>query len=82
MIMAWSIFFVLVILEVLHSIEWNPKKTHMFDLFFLFVVSGTENLDELVSAVMQRTGGAKDNDRPQILVKISSYFSYILSILA
>ncbi|KAL6219721.1 hypothetical protein ACLB2K_007480 [Fragaria x ananassa] len=29
--------------------------------------SGTENLDEFVSAVMQRTGGAKDNDRPQIL---------------
>lgn len=45
--------------------------THLFDLFSLFFLSGTENLDELVSAVMQRTGAAKDNDRPQILVKIS-----------
>lgn len=54
--------------------------THLY-LFSLFFLSGTENLDELVSAVVQRTGAAKDNDRPQILVKFSSYFSYLLFIL-
>lgn len=45
---------------------------HLFDLFSLSFLSGMENLDELVSAVMQRTGAAKDNDRPQILVKFQA----------
>lgn len=38
------------------------------NLFSLFS-SGMENLDELLSAVMQRIGAANDHDRPHILVK-------------
>ena len=44
-----------------------------FSFFFFWVgpisfLSGTENLGELVSAVMQRIGAADDQNRPQLLV--------------
>lgn len=42
--------------------------THAQRVHFFFQSSGTENLDELVSAVMRRIGTANDQNCPQILV--------------
>lgn len=47
----------------------QPTMTYL-NLFSLFS-SGVENLEELVSAVMQRIGAANHRDRPHILVKPS-----------
>lgn len=39
----------------------------------IFCSSGTENLNELLSAVMQRTASSNDHRRPQLLVSCWAY---------
>ena len=40
---------------------------------FIFCSSGTENLDELLLAVMQRIASSNDHSRPQLLVSCWVY---------
>lgn len=42
---------------------------------FVFTNLGTENLDELLSTVMQRIGAESGSDQPQILVSFLAVFS-------
>lgn len=52
-------------LQQYYRIQLTMTYLNLFSLFS----SGMENLDELLSAVMQRIGAANDHDRPHILVK-------------
>lgn len=59
--------------------SWPYVGGYIFDISLPFPLQATENLDELVSAVMQRIGSSDSSNRPQLLVSLHCHtaFCYI-----
>lgn len=81
------------VISVATNILWLKPRPHKFSLFSTYknlqvyassIFVGSENHDELASAVMQRTGPVNDGERPTLLVcfnLVQFYLHFLLALL-
>jgi hypothetical protein len=63
------------------SCKSYPVKPKSKVLYCLYFFSGTENLDELLSTVLQRIGAENEQDRPQLLVRWAYNYTHAICVL-